>query len=380
MSRLFANYPVDKIVVLTGSHLSKLSPADGRLGCKHIVFPTTKRTGKWGVGRIKSFLDWLLIPILALLGIWVIKQRRIKIIVTIAHGHFFLAATLASLAISVPLILIVHDDWVFGIRSNSYFLKYFCSSIFRFVTKKASYIYTISKPMQEVLKSEYGVESELQMPAAEYHSLDDSSSPPSEQRDPQCIRIVYAGTGSGTVADSLDMLIRLIKGDKLRSYGLKSWQLHIYTLASSEQVKQFVKQLGWQNERIIVHNWVSQAGLGTAFATADILFLPYSFCDNQKLVTTRSFSTKTADYLASGKPILIFAPSYSSVAQYAKKFEFAEVVDKPDEESLAQGIYKIWSSKDYCEKLQKNALSVFEQNHNIVKQRDNFVTLVSRLS
>jgi len=46
MSRLFANYPVDKIVVLTGSHLSKLSPADGRLGCKHIVFPTTKRTGK----------------------------------------------------------------------------------------------------------------------------------------------------------------------------------------------------------------------------------------------------------------------------------------------------------------------------------------------
>src|ERR1035438_4054510 len=96
MSRLLRDYPPDHIVVLTSSRYLRVSPKEGRLACPHIAFPTTDGWGRWGLGRVKNLVDWLTVPVLTLVAVRLIKTRRIKAIVTIAHDRFFVGAALAG--------------------------------------------------------------------------------------------------------------------------------------------------------------------------------------------------------------------------------------------------------------------------------------------
>ncbi|MBV9866493.1 MAG: glycosyltransferase [Abitibacteriaceae bacterium] len=381
ITRLLADYPQDKVVILTGMSYLRISPQEGRLKCNQIIFPTTDASGRWGRGAIKSALNWLSIPILALFGMGQVKRRNVEAIVTIAHGYFFLAAALTSLFTSVPLILIVHDDWVGGVR-KSRLPKCFYTFIFRVTGRIAQRVYAVSPFMQEYLKSDYNIDSTLQMsaielcPVLEPDKRDDHSAPVIQRNQLGCVRVLYAGMTTSAMDDSLAMLIQLIKDDKLQRRFSLSCELDLYTPATSEEIK----ALGWEHEHIRVHGWVSQSELHDTLRTADILFLPFSFREEEKYATTRAFPTKTADYLGARRPILIFAPSDSSIVRYARQFGFAEIVDEPSLEALAQGIQHISSSREYQERLVTNATAICEKNHSIAKQRAEFVETIQFLA
>jgi glycosyltransferase involved in cell wall biosynthesis len=374
VKRLLADYPSERVTILTGSHFQKHSPEIDRLKCRHAVFPTTNETGRWGLGRLKFLLDWLLIPVLALTGVWLIKRRDLKVILTIAHGHFFIAAALASLMTSAPLVLIVHDDWVSWLEKTSYVMKGLYAPLFKFALRSSAHIFAVSPGMQKLLREEFQVDSELQLPSTESHQ----SAQPSQsiQSHPRTFRIMYAGIGSGVVVEGLDLIVQTIKSGKLRALGLESCELHLYITSTEEEIR----RLGWDHEAVKIHGWVSQQELRKALALADALFLPYSFSEEQRYFTTSSFPSKSADYLASGKPMLILSPPYSSIVEYAQRYKFAEVVDRPSEEFLAQGIYELWSNQEHYTKLCRNAIKTFNLNHNIEAQRISFQQLVSRLS
>lgn len=375
ISRLLEDYPRNRMVVLTGSYYEKVSPLEGRLSCKQIVFPTSSETGRWGLGRIKTLIDWLAIPLLALCGVWIVKNNRTKAIVTIAHGHFFVAAALISWATGVPLVLMVHDDWVSGVLRDSLVLKYFCVPLFRYVARRAAHVYAVTPYMGEMLATKYGVPSEVQMPAIETGTDTNAAAAPATRND-ECLRIVYAGTLTGATDDSFNLLVELVKGDKLPSYGIKSWELLLFVMATPEQAR----AAGWEHERIKFQGWVSQEELKSSLTAADILFLPFSFREKERFATSQAFPSKAADYLKSGKPILIFAPPYSSLVRYAKQFGFAEIVDEPNEDKLAQSIARIWSSAAYREELAVNSRAALEANHDIRKQTAQFKTLLNHLA
>lgn len=374
LKRLLDDYPSDRLTVLTGSHYLKSAPPEDRLNCSHIVFPTSNETGRLGIGRIKSLISWLLIPFLTLLGIWLIKRRNLKTVLTVADGHFFIAAAFASLITFTPFILIVHDDWVATQKKRSYVIRFFCAPLFKFTARNASHIYAVSPGMQKLLKTEFGTESELQLPSTEIHKPHFLRQ--AEEAQPNPFRILYAGIGSGAVEEGLSLLVQTIKSGELSKLGLANCELHFYIPASEEDVK----RLGWEHEAIKVHGWVSQQELRRALAAADLLFLPYSFSEEQKFFTTRSFPSKAADYLASGKPMLILSPGYASIVEYAAQYGFAEIVDKPSVEALAKSIFQVWSKPDYRETLSRNATKAFNLNHNIHSQRIVFRQLVNQLA
>jgi glycosyltransferase involved in cell wall biosynthesis len=375
ISRLLESYPRNRIVVLSGSYFDRISPEEGRLCCKQFFFPTSNETGRWGLGRIKSLIDWLLIPVLGLYGIWVVKNHNTEVIVTIGHGHFFVAAALTSWVIGVPMVLIVHDDWVGEMLRGSFVLKHFCIRIFQFVTRRAAHVYAVSPSMRDMLAMKYGVASEVQMPGIE-PEIDANASPTLARNNDECLRILYAGSLSAAVDDSLNILVELIKADKLSGYGIKSWELLLFVPVAPEQAR----AAGWNHEKIKVQGWVSQEELKAALTTADILFLPYSFRDEERFATSQAFPSKTTDYLMSGKSILILAPPYSSVARYANEFGFAEIVVEPSEEKLAQSIARIWSSAVYREELAVNSRAALHANHDINKQRAEFRVLLNHLA
>jgi glycosyltransferase involved in cell wall biosynthesis len=375
MSRLLRDYPPDHIVVLTSSRYMRVSPKEGRLACPHIAFPTTKGWGRWGLGRIKNAIDWLMIPVLGLVTAYLIRKRRIDVMMTIVHGNFFIAAAIAGWITRTPYIAVMHDDTITPAERQSWLLKYVLRSSVRWVLLRAGHIYAISPEMQQLLKSEYGVDSELQWPGTERDRRSDSAVTKLSAH-PHSAVILFAGAITDIVLDSLKLLAEILVTGKLEVYGVQSAELHLYTQLSPEKIRDW----GWDHPSISVHGWVSQQELQGVLRSADILFLPFSFSGASRYAVESAFPSKTADYLAAGRPILVFGPQYSSLVRYAKEQQFAEVVDNCDEDVLARGIQRILSDPAYGSLLCKQSLAVFEQNHNIVCQRKELKSLLSRIA
>jgi glycosyltransferase involved in cell wall biosynthesis len=364
VNRLLAEYPPESIVAITSSRYRHPEMQTRNWSCDHTVIPGVLGQGRWGIGRIKGLVNWLLIPLVALLAVVQLRRHRASAIFSIAHGTYFIAAALASAFTSTRLVLIVHDDWAAGLQRNSYVFKYVARRLFRAALRRASHVFAVSPPMQRLLSLEYGVDAELQMPCAEAVVL------PGAGRDTEdALRhcsILYAGNGVGG-SDSLDILMDLLQGDRLAECGLNDWELHLYTPPLQRALPQ----------RVTWHGWVSQAELAEAVSSADILFLPYSFLPVYKWFRTTSFPAKTADYLASGRPILIFSPPDSSIVEYARAFDFACVVTEPTRDALAAAIGSLCRSKEYRDRLTANALRTLSINHSVRRQRQRLYDVLS---
>ena len=372
ISRLLADYPVSRLSVLTGSQYFRVSPIEGRLACEHLVFPTTKGRGKWGLGRIKNLIDWMAVFLLIFKTVVVIKQRKIEAVLSIAHGRFFLAAAVATRLTGIPFILIVHDDWLTPVERASPVQARFVRCLSRMAIQEASHIYAVSPEMHEFLKREFKVESEVQLVATERHI---AAVRGLASRSHSGV-IVYAGQITEAVEDNLKLLAKIICNGKLDQLGASAANLFLYTKISAETIRDW----GWQHPRISVRGWVSQNELHDVLADADLLFLPFSFSESARYAVERAFPSKTADYLAAGRPILVFGPRYSSLVRYAEEQGFAEIVDEFDESLLAHGIQRIFSDSAYRSQLCQRSLAVFDQNHNIVRQRKDLKSLLSRIA
>ena len=298
-------------------------------------------------------------------------------IVTVAHDHFFIAASLASALTRRPLVLIVHDDWVAGVRRTSYLLKYFSAPLFKLISRRASHVYAVSPQMQSMLKQKFGVEAELQLPATEpWEGISRDESANREGSNHESRQILYAGNATGAMEDSLDLLVEFIKNQQPAHDDERDWELDLFI----PRDEGWINRKGWNDPRIRVHGWVTQAELQSAISQSDIVFLPFSFRDEERSATEGSFPSKTSDYLASEKPILILAPAYSTIVRYAREFECAEIVDQPNLKLLGQALQHLRASKQRRLELSSNSRKVFLQNHDIRRQRISFARLVASLA
>ena len=70
------------------------------------------------------------------------------------------------------------------------------------------------------------------------------------------------------------------------------------------------------------------------------------------------FSTKLLEYLLSGRPILIFAPSFSYHAISAKKNGWAYVVDKDDPKEIVKAVELLLENDKLCRSI---VIKAFEE-------------------
>ena len=77
--------------------------------------------------------------------------------------------------------------------------------------------------------------------------------------------------------------------------------------------------------------------------------------------------SKLPEYLAAGRPILVYAPSHSYYAKYAGEHKFALVVDHPDLDMLHQAILKLKYDESLCKRLIANARRVAREHHDSAK-------------
>ena len=361
MSRLLREYPADTITVLTSTRFARVSPKEGRLECDEITVPLSEGYGRFGLGRLRILLNWLRIPLIAFTVRRVILQREIAAILTVLHGQFCFAAALAGWVTGVPYIVMVHDDYA----TEMNFVGRWAT---RAVMNGAAHTYCVSPGMQETIRRNFGVDAELQLPATERGEHEPARSAGGE------ISIVYAGSITAAVEDNLKLLATLITSGKLTKRGVDA-KLHLYTVLKQEQKREW----GWDHPNIVIHSWVGQAELPDVLCKADILFLPFSFAPEEMHTVKTAFPSKTADYLASGTPILVFGPQYSTLVAYAGREGFGEIVMEPDGELLAEAIQRIARDAGHREMLSRRAQTVFSKYHDIARQRKDFVRLLNTI-
>ena len=134
-------------------------------------------------------------------------------------------------------------------------------------------------------------------------------------------------------------------------------RLYIYTRTLSDSEKERI-----QNSKAIVYcGYVTGKEYEKAYADADILVHVESFREKDMQRVKNSISTKIADALGSGKPMLAYGPDSISSIKYLAKEHAACVVS--DERSLLNSI-KAMLNKEYRERLVSQALQAAMKNHN----------------
>lgn len=123
----------------------------------------------------------------------------------------------------------------------------------------------------------------------------------------------------------------------------------------------------------VQHNpFVEYDELPKVFSQADFLILPYDF-DNKGLNYIKlSMPTKLPEYLASGTPVIIFAPESTALVQYVRNNSCGFVVVKNSPIILADGIIKLLENKNLREKISYKGIETSVKYHNADIVRDNF--------
>jgi glycosyltransferase involved in cell wall biosynthesis len=371
LNRLFSEYPADHVAVLAGSHYTNLAPTESRLSCRHFIFPTTNKTGRWGLGRFKTVIDSLMLAFVAVWGFSIVRRSRAEAIVAVAHGLFFFVAGLLSRITQLPLILIVHDDWVATWSREYRPLRPLFQNLFGHVARQAAHVYVVSPQMRDLLHSEFGVHAEFELPGTSPIEREQSGNESAENR--HTLDIIYAGTLTGAMDDALSVLLQLVSSERLLHLGVSEWMLHLYTPNPPDEALE-------RSPHIRFHGWVSATELRIAMRKASVLFLPLSFRADQRAITETSFPSKTADYLAANTPVLICAPESCALARYARQYGCAEVVSDLSEETLGRALSRLANSPELRARLREGAKIAFAKNHDVRVQREHFFGLVGALA
>jgi glycosyltransferase involved in cell wall biosynthesis len=362
LKRLLDHYPAGCLTVITSRIGMKASQTTGLVDCTHLVLPAFDQSRYFLIGRLISAANWLGLSLVALRTIVEVKRKRVEALLTIVQGRYYFATAFAAWITATPHITIVHDNFTSAYVSPSAPVRKVKRYLTRKILRNAAHIYAVSPEMQRLVSRECGAVSEIQLPS--------TGAPPRQPQTPHegGPIILFAGLIGYTVRDSLDLLANLIKTRQLEKHGICGAKLHLCTTLTAADMR----TLGWDHEDIVSRGWIPQSEIASVLASADILFLPYSFLNGSRDAVETAFPSKTADYLAAGKPILVFGPKYSSLVRYASEQGFAEVVDEFSPVALAQGIHKIVCSSLYREQLAARALEVFSANHDMKRQQQNF--------
>ena len=114
-------------------------------------------------------------------------------------------------------------------------------------------------------------------------------------------------------------------------------------------------------------------------AGADALLVVMSFEKKHELFMRTSFTTKFLDYVAFGKPIILWGPDYCTPVRVARRHGGAAVVSSSDADAVVDSCRQLAADAALNEKLSKEALRLHETLFNPDRLQAIFVGAVEKL-
>ncbi|HET6370204.1 MAG TPA: glycosyltransferase, partial [Nitrospiria bacterium] len=302
--RLFQGYPAGNLRIVEGS-IWRPASKDRLPGVAHDALALGRRRLLYS--RFRSSYAAFLIFTAKIRSHTlhdIVKNFRPEAIITVAHGFSWLAASALSNRFNLPLYLIIHDDWPTSNHLPRALQGWADKQLGR-VYRQARLRLCVSPYMAEEYERRYGVPGNVLYPSRSQDAVSFDSPPVKRSTLGHPPVFAYAGSiytrESAHALNSLASAIKPLDG-----------KLVVFSTIMDESIG----RLGLDRDNIELRPVIpSNQLIVTLRNEVDALFLPMSFAEchgpNMKL----SFPSKLADYTATGLPILIWAPPYSSAVR-----------------------------------------------------------------
>lgn len=269
---------------------------------------------------------------------------------------------MALLLVRYPMVTHIMDDWPESRRVAGLRLNKALDAALRRVLVKSDARLAISQPMATAFAERYGVPFDVVHAGTDHGP----QTPDHAHNDRQEKEVFYSGSiAEDQTASSLIELAVAV--ELLRSRGV-SVQLRI--TPSSEMPKSLRTRL--KSAGAAVDEQSSQAGYFERLASADVVVATANFDPRSIAFLRYSMPNKIPDLLASGTPVLVFAPAELAYVQLASQAGWAYVVDTEDTEVLASAIEYLLQNDEARARLVAAAAEACESTFAWPMLRDRF--------
>lgn len=342
---LFSYFPLDSVCMLTDDPSKRKEIKDERLRLpfKHFVARVPNFSFSFIPSiRFRIILQYFWIPVIIFRGIIIVIKEKIQGIFSVnSKGPYLIAAYYLHRILKKRLYIYMFDLWSKNLENP--FQSKLAQVYEKRILKSADKVFVMSEKLADYYKNKYSVDSVVinHSYIKGYQGEPCSTLGTSEEKN--YFDITF--TGVVTSDTSWLQLIRTVMVDLLEEK---------VRLKLCVPVIEYIKDVKEQN--IIVKS-LSRDEVLVEQKRSDVLFLPMFLRANcAKEVLETASPSKLGEYLISGVPILVFAPHDSYISEYAKKGQWALIVNEFDKEQLKKAILRLKNDNNLRKALVANAL------------------------
>jgi glycosyltransferase involved in cell wall biosynthesis len=189
---------------------------------------------------------------------------------------------------------------------------------------------------------------------------DEPDRPPND-----CLRVVYAGKVNSDTSGSLLDVAEVISD--MSSHGQRI-SLRVNTPdTGAPAVTRMAACRG-----VVVAPAGEYCRVPSLMKAADVLLLPLDFDERSVRSMRLSMSTKVSEYLASGRPVLTYAPRGSAVAEYARTGGWSLLVDERDPAAIRRALNLLMEDRALRREMGSRARQVAAESHDASRVRAQF--------
>lgn len=317
--------------------------------------------------KILELVNLLLQTLLHAKGIvHIVKRERCSAIMACSGDlHDLPAGYLASRWLRIPFYAYIFDDYLYQWAKSMH--RSFARCAERIALRRAKAVIVPNEFLRDEYYRRYRIKPTVIHNACENLQIVKEPDIPWPSSNDE-IKIVYTGAVYHAHFDAFRNLMAAIK-----LLGRTNIRLHLYTAQPRVELER-------ENicGPIIYHNHLTPSHLLDVQKSADILFLALAFHSEIPEVIKTSSPGKMAEYMVSGRPILVHAPADSFISCYFEEYKCGLVIDKSNPEILAQAISRIIDDMKLRKKLVVNARARAKFDFNLNTARNKFLSLFQR--
>ena len=275
--------------------------------------------------------------------------------------------------LQIPTVLHMMDDWPSTISGSGLFKKYWRRVIdreFRVLLGKTDLLLSISDAMSEEYLTRYGRRF---IPFHNSIELEQFNIPRRGGTNKNNrIRILYVGRIGTANRSSLLRFAKIISEYNFQGFDV---ELNIYTKDYNSSDTKKIRKLS----KVEIFKPIEHADIPALLVSYDILLLPLDFTDTGRKFSKLSMPTKAIEYMASGTPILVFAPPETAISRFCERNECAHCIIYPDPQENISSLVYLFTNHEYRSNLALNAKRISRQLFDSVIVRQEFRSTLSSL-
>jgi hypothetical protein len=345
MFRAFETYPADRLRIVETSlpsqaarRLPGVAYANLRIGRQRWL--DTRLHGlysAWLTWRAASRADQVMASL---------SGFDVEAVATVGHGFGWITAAEVARRLRVPLHVIVHDDWP-RLSAITGVLRPWLERTFGRIYRSAASRLCVSPFMAEEYAKRYGAAGSVMYPSRSKDCPVFEAKAPRQNAAADLV-IGYGGNSGPEMMACLRTLAAALNGARAR--------LAVFGPFGDDARQELLAI----SPAITFHGFVPfHQMIRDLREIADVLFVPMTFADADRDNQSVSFPSKLADYTATGLPLLIYGPGYSSVVRWARSFEdAAEIVDREGAAALRTAITRLAEDRSRRATLAERAVTI----------------------